>query len=224
MKKRSSAPGPKFKKKTAKAGVLAEVAKLDMRGYPQTEIARLVGVSQPMVSAYLKQIRQQYHDARNRDAAEAIQEKLAQFRDVRNEAWLAWQKSWANVERSTEEQQLRTEYKYVQEDDGKVTKMPRGDKLKVIKLIKMVEGRLPGSQYLAIINTCLIEECKLEGLIDARTINNNQINVMAVDWSSMHGREPSAQVIDVQAEARALSAHPSSPGEANGQAKNGDGK
>lgn len=45
---------------TQREAVLAKVASLDRRGFGQHEIARQVGVSQPMACNYLKKIREHH--------------------------------------------------------------------------------------------------------------------------------------------------------------------
>ena len=60
-----------------------------------TEIEKRFGVSlsQQTISDYFKRIRVEYREAREATFDEMVEEKLAQYREVRYEAWRAWEES-----------------------------------------------------------------------------------------------------------------------------------
>jgi hypothetical protein len=84
--------GPKFTK-TEREAVKDRVAFLDRMGYNQYQIAAQVGVSQPVVGNYLAQIRESYRKSQQRHRSELVEEKLAQYRELRQEAYEAWVRS-----------------------------------------------------------------------------------------------------------------------------------
>ena len=79
--------------KTGREEALARVADLDRMGYGQVAMARMLGVSQPQVCYDLKAVRSRYRETQLAKVEEAVNEKLAQLRDVRCEAWEAWERS-----------------------------------------------------------------------------------------------------------------------------------
>ena len=70
-----------------------EVARLNRHGYSQIEIAKQVGVSQPQVSYYLKQVAELYRSRAVEERDVLVREKCEQFRDIRREAVMAWDRS-----------------------------------------------------------------------------------------------------------------------------------
>jgi hypothetical protein len=90
--KPQSKRGPKFTD-TQREEVKAEVAKLDRLGFNQYQIADKLGVTQPQICQYLAQIREEYKRIRNFHRGELVEEKLAQYRELRQEAYEAWVRS-----------------------------------------------------------------------------------------------------------------------------------
>jgi DNA-binding transcriptional ArsR family regulator len=89
---------PKFTK-TQREIHLAEVARLDRGGYTTTEIAANTGVTQQQVSYDLKVIRARYAKVVEQERKAKVWEKLALLRELRKEAWEAWERSKANSEK-----------------------------------------------------------------------------------------------------------------------------
>lgn len=87
--------GPKTTK-TLRDELLLKVASLDRAGLNQYEIARRVGVSQPCVCQYLKEVRRKYQAATQVNNVEAVAEIREGLRDVRAEAMMAWEQSKAD--------------------------------------------------------------------------------------------------------------------------------
>jgi hypothetical protein len=52
---------------TEREGVKAKVAELEAKGYGQYRIAEIVGLTQPQISIYLKQIREEWIQSQRED-------------------------------------------------------------------------------------------------------------------------------------------------------------
>lgn len=183
---------PKVKSKTEKEAVLAEVAKLDRRGHTQHEIRKALAatfglkVGQPMVSIYLKEIRTNYVREQSEQRAELVAEKIEQYREVRREAWAAWERSKKNSTRKVSERSPPPPQKEVPDERGMVGKFKGGFKrkdaaepaesLRLLKEIVTQEGRLPANEYLATVMKTLDAECKLLGL-EPEVVTQQQVNV-----------------------------------------------
>ena len=158
-----------------KQQVKAMIAKLDGRGWTQhmmrDEIQRRLGlnISQPMVGIYRKQV---YADI-SRDYAESKANsrdiKLEQLKDVRREAWTAYDRSMLDSEKVVEEFADATEQ--VGFDDF-VTSEHR------IKRIVTREGRLPENAYLTTVLKTLEQERQLLGLDPEKPQAQTNVNVV----------------------------------------------
>lgn len=82
--------GPKWSKTEREAKML-QAALLDRKGYNQFDIARMIGVGQPMVAKYLKKNRERYQEQVLDLEQARLHRLLDQFADVRREAWEAWE-------------------------------------------------------------------------------------------------------------------------------------
>lgn len=151
----------KIKSKTQKLEILQLVAKLDRRGWSQfqirDEVERQFGTSfaQPMVSRWLKEIREEYRKTIMAERREAVAAKVEQYRDIRREAWLAWERSGEDAKKLVEEYSTSSESVGV---DDSVTSE------ELIKRIITKEGRLPENAYLNTIMKTLEAERELLGL------------------------------------------------------------
>jgi hypothetical protein len=141
--------GPK-RTRTQREADLAETARLDRMGLTQRQIAERIGVSSVQICFDLRKLRKRYVEQANVRAGEKIGELLQSYRDVRQQALLAWEKSWQDAERVT------------------VTVRPSsGDGLfadVVTTTTTIREGRLPGAQFLQVILDTYAAERKLLGL------------------------------------------------------------
>lgn len=163
---------------TERERILFLAAKYDRRGWTQREIAEEMSeqlgkpVSNVFVSECLKDIREAYKRDQMAYAETVALEKLEQLRDVRKEAWAAWEKSKEPYKKVTIEygrQRLREE-PLPKGRDGKERKPKPGSveaSLLKLKRIVMREGRLPVDRYLAIVLDTLKLECQILGLISA---------------------------------------------------------
>jgi len=154
--------------KTQRSQVRALIAKMDRRGFGQFDIKDALlregfDLSQPMISVYLKKIREDYKRQEVEDRAAKVRAKLEEYRDIRREAWLAYDRS----QKDTFKEQ--SEYAVV-EDEGLECSEQR------IKRIVTIEGRLPENTYLTTIMNTLKAERELLGLDETkdRTITLEQ--------------------------------------------------
>lgn len=183
---------------THRQQVYAEIAKLDRRGYTQWDIATtlkemgLIDVSQMMICQYLKDIRKRCLEQMVEERKAAIAEKIEQYREVRREAWDAWERSKADIVTRVEEKSpprkkdddppaptLKLSNGKRKRSDGVVLNNPgkpisrntdRGDlelSLLLMKQIITTEGRLPACEYLHLVKQTIDAEVKLLGLIEA---------------------------------------------------------
>jgi hypothetical protein len=111
-------------------------------GFTQRQIAERIGVSSVQICFDLRKLRKRYVEQANVHAGERIGETLAAYRDVRREAWQAWERSCLESRRVT----TRT--------GGK-----NGD-----AVTTTVEARLPGAEYLQVVLDTYAAERKVLGL------------------------------------------------------------
>jgi predicted transcriptional regulator len=184
---------PGHRKKATREEDLARVAKLDRRGYSQADIARVIGVSQPQICEDLKKIREHYRAAANATYAEKVEEKRAQLREVRSQAWKAWEKSKKDGTRWAEE----------------VTTGASGDRTKTTEA---KEGRLPDATYLRVVIETLRDECALDGLNQPQKLN---INANVIDWGELFRRTMDDEVNQVERRLAEIQAELENPASAN---------
>jgi predicted transcriptional regulator len=155
---------------------LAKIAKYDRRGYSQDDIARIVGVSQSQVSDDLKVIRSRYAVTTQEEIRILVEEKRSQLREVRAEAWRAWERSKKESLKVVEEQSSRGEYE-------------------IEKTVTTKEHRLPDATYLRVIIETLRDECALDGLNQPQKLN---INAQVIDWGELFARTVESEVNQVE--------------------------
>ena len=131
--------------KTEREEALAQVAMLDKRGWNQYDIARRLGVSQGQVSYDLKIVRKRYREVQLQEIGDKVALAVMQYQEIMREAWEAWERSKLDAMKTVTEETLF--------DDEVRT-----------KLVKYVEGRLPGAEYLRTVLGCLQAIRELEGL------------------------------------------------------------
>lgn len=213
----------KIRTKTMKEEVLAVIARLDRRGYTQFEIAQelrrmgLVDLSQPMVSKHLKQIREDYAEAKVAERHALVIEKLDQLREVRAEAWRAYDRSMLDARRRVTERAPRL--KDDEEEPRQAKRKKPGvksldDDLRRIKVIITREGRLPANEYLTTILKTIEMEMKLLGLLEDKTTVNNTV---LINWRSLEAEvEHRVEVESAAMRAIEVKARPSSNGDRDG--------
>ena len=145
----------KKRTQTQREADLAEMAKLDLRGYTTRAIGKLFGLSHVQIAKDLQKLRLRYAESAMLARHEAVVEKLAQLRDVRAEAWSAWEGSKKKRKRKVKERISES-----LDADGNATP----ETVSRIKDVITTEGRLPANEYLTTILRTLEEESELLGL------------------------------------------------------------
>jgi hypothetical protein len=187
-----------------------------VRGYPQSEAVRQTGLTSGRVSQIVSESREEWL-ARAAEIATPetlVARKLTQLQDIRAEAWMAWERSKKDAECNTDEKNLKTVYRTTV-IEGKKVRLPVGERLRLVKSIKRVEGRLPANEYLVTILRCLQEEARLEGLTEEMVVHITQNNIgqqnnVSVDWGALSRRPHVSDEVEVKIAAAKLSA-PSPP-------------
>lgn len=131
---------------------LVETARLLRRGVSKTEIARRLGVTRQQIVYDWRKLVEQLHEDREQDVTAGVAKKLAEYAEVKAEAWLGW-------ERSKEDKRRQVAEKITTADGGSAASSTSRT-----KALKQTEGRLPDHDYLAIVLRCLEAERELEGL------------------------------------------------------------
>lgn len=155
----------KIVSKAQKLEVLQLVAKLDRRGWSQfqirDEIAKQLGlsVSQPMVSRWIGEIKESYRQTILAERREAVEAKIEQYKEIRREAWLAYDRSMNDHEKLVEEYGVSSEAAGM--DDFVTSEQ-------LVKRIITKEGRLPENAYLTTIMKTLEAERELLGLDETK--------------------------------------------------------
>jgi predicted transcriptional regulator len=139
--------------KTEREEALAETARLDRRGYSQRQIARVLGVDHSQVCYDLKVIRRRYQDTQLGERAALVAEKVEQYRELRAEAWAAWERSKEDATKRVEENTEKPGFG----EDGDPLPGRR-------KVTETAERRLPGAEYARVILETCEAERKLLGL------------------------------------------------------------
>jgi hypothetical protein len=190
----------KTRNRTEREHQLAEVATLHEQGLTQVKIAKAVGVSQPQVAYDLRIIQTRYRATQVDKVDGRVAKIREQYREVRREAWLAW-------ERSKEDAGM------VVEDfaNAKGSYASREGIERRIRRVVTRAGRLPANQYLLTILAALKAERELDGL-DAERPAAPMVNVVvagAVFWSGL-AKQVAAQM-PLAVETRVLRAVESQP-------------
>lgn len=187
---------------TQEEELLAEVARLDRRGYGQHAIARelrergIVSVTQPMICQYLKRIRARYEEAQVINRAAYVSQLVENYRDIMQEAWSAWERSKSDRESVTTE-------KAPPPPPPPESRLPRGRanrqggfngrdeqaSLRLLREIVRTEGRLPASEYLGTVLKCLEAIRALLGL-DQPAKSQVDMTVQTLSWDSLLAQSP----------------------------------
>lgn len=188
-----------------KEAVLAEVAKLHRRGYTFNEMAvklePLLGrvVTSGAINVYVKEVKKRYLETQLEEREASVMETLAILREVRKEAWEAWERSKEDMNRTTK----RSTPKAVEEDEeeegsskgvkGKKKRTTkrldvrdRARELMMVELTEMVEGRLPANAYLNTILETVAQERELLGLDEVTRVEVKGA-VLTVPWEQLYG-------------------------------------
>lgn len=130
--------------------ILATVAKLHLRGCSQWDIVgelnkEGIKLSQPMVCNYLQDVKAAYLEEAIDSRRVMVHRQTKQYEEVMFEAWQAFNESKADREKVVKASGSNDKGSWDKEQEER-------------------EGRLPGAEYLNVINNCLASIAKLWGL------------------------------------------------------------
>jgi predicted transcriptional regulator len=175
---------------------MVQVAMMDRRGYDIHEIADRLGISEDAVQKSIEEVHTRYMNEVMAQRAALTAEKRVQLRELRKEAWEAWERSKGDRERTVTETRpgaLCQKCKGQGKDAkvrGRVCHQCSGTgRMKDSKkVIQVHEGRLPSNEYLKTIIETLREEAELLQLTTPGNVNT-QVNVVAWDTLLAQARE-----------------------------------
>jgi hypothetical protein len=150
-----------------------EIAKLLRRGWTQQEIGDKLGIHRTMVQHDWKIVVRELVTAQTRDAEHLVAIKLAEIREVKKEAYEAWERSKKDGQKDV------------------VTINEAGVK----KTSKSKWGRLPEEAYLGIIVSCLEKEIQLTGLNPAKSfVFKGQVTSEVFSWDGLFTKMRAEQI------------------------------
>ena len=129
--------------------LLYQIGVLDRRGWDRFEIAKELKIPIGKVQGFLRDLKERYMELQMEDRKALVNEKLAQLREVRKEAWEGWLTSKQEKVREVNEDSESTAGKSFRTHS----------KRQYIK-----ESRIPASEFLQIILNCHQMEMELMGL------------------------------------------------------------
>ena len=180
----------KTRSKTQREERLTEIAALHRRGMTQVEIAEALGVSQPQIAYDLRIIQTRYQRTQLDARGALVAEKLAQYRDIRREAWLAWERSKEDAGMVVEE--------FVDANESDSTE---GSERRIRRVVTKA-GRLPNNQYLQTIMATHKAERELLGLDPEKPAAQNTLNVVVAGaefWSGLAKQVAASMPLAVEA-------------------------
>lgn len=142
--------------KLERAAQLPEIERLHNRGYSSHEIGARLGLSHVTILRDLAEVAERYRQEAVRQRTEGVGFLRAALREVRKEAWEAWEASKSDLERTVQE-------KFTQTIPAGLDGMSPQKAVEKMKAILTKEKRLPGGQYLALILKTFEMEADLEG-------------------------------------------------------------
>lgn len=177
----------------------ATMMKLLRRGYTQGQIAEVLKISNQQVSYDFKLVISNLRGEMLEDTKDYVAQKLAEYAEIKREAWEAWERSKLDAQKSV----VETAPPLPSKDDKAGTKKGKGDKgqaadvsvkaLRMLKKVETTEGRLPSSDYLRIIAQCIAAERELLGIDPPKEIG---FKGNIVNWDLLARNIPSGPVPD----------------------------
>jgi hypothetical protein len=137
---------------TERENDLEKIAALYLRGQRQSDIAALLGVSQPQVSYDLKEIHKRWRESTLVNINEAKHRELAKIDLLERTYYDAWERSVGEVVKTTTSKSDKD-----------------GARASIVK-----EQKVGDSAYLAGVQWCIEQRCKIFGLYEAAKIS--------IDW------------------------------------------
>lgn len=157
-------PARKSASDTDREERILKTAMYDRRGYSQSDIAKLLGVSQTQVSLDLKLVRSRYTERMIEDKSGLTNEMREHYRDIRREAWIQWERS-----------KLASQKEVTQTIGG-------ADGEEKERVTRTVEGRCGDPAYLQTIIKTLDSERDMLGLNAPKDIN---IKAQVLNWDML---------------------------------------
>jgi len=148
------------KKKAIVEERLLLVSELYLKGNPQSEICKVVGVTQQQISLDLKALRKQWNEQVMIHTGEAISKQLAKIDVLEVEYWDAWEKSRTDHQRKKQ--------RFIEKPSSVKLKLLEKTKEKVDKYQKefiteeVIQSGNP--EYLKGVQWCISERSKILGL------------------------------------------------------------
>lgn len=136
------------RKKLQRESDLAIIAELYLQGWQQSDIAARIGITQPQVSYDLKVIQKRWREDTAINMDEARNRELTRIDMLEREYWDAWARS------KEEKTKTRQEAKGKDESGRPIVTRLTGEK----------EQMIGNPQYLAGVQWCISERCKLLGI------------------------------------------------------------
>lgn len=145
---------------------LASIARWYAEHVPQTEIARRLGITQPMVNKELKWLRAEWQRDTAEDFAEAMATQIRALKHVQAKAWAGWRRSRRPAQRQTSRKRDRT---------------PRGGGAAVTEVATtLVKECRPGHpRFLLIVLNALDQIARLRGLYRLARAENDPAGAAA---------------------------------------------
>jgi len=131
-----------------------KVSDLYLRGLSQWQIARELGIGQATVSRDLEALRVQWRESSSLAIDTILQRELAKIDLIEAEAWIAWERSKENRERTTKERSS-------------------GETSAKSKVVVVTEGRLPDNEFLKTVQWCISKRCEILGLDAPRKLEHS---------------------------------------------------
>ncbi len=168
----------KHKDPRERAFHLSEVARLYLQGKRQNEIAMSRQVTQSQISKDLKLLQAMWMESAQRDFDTVKQEQLAKIDHLEREAWAAWERSLQDKEVTFTEQANASPAAALltglPEDDKPVLK-PGSTRTKTY--IRK-EGQTGNTAYLAQVQWCIEQRCKIFALYPSKDAGGPDVQVI----------------------------------------------
>jgi hypothetical protein len=151
---------------------------LDREGYTVTAIAGIVGVSKQQVSYDLKRIRERHLKASIAERAAMVAEKLEELRDIRAQAWQAWEESLGHMA----DELVKKVLDRIKDEIERCSTL--GDKIDLDALdgIRVEVAKKPNMESLRVILACIRQERELLALDSAKT---TPVHASKLGWDAL---------------------------------------
>ncbi len=192
--------GPRFTE-TEREDRLCKVARLDRRGWSQSDIARECLVTQQTVSNDLKEIRQRYKVDMLAEHDEMVAQTVAEYREIISELWAAWERSKEDAVKTVEERAPIDTTPPVEDEAprrkrglARLLANPNQFEFRKIKEVMTREGRLPAAEYMKLILNAREGIRSLLGLDAAKKVDMDVFGKI-IPWDVMY-EEAEGEVSD----------------------------